>query len=65
MYTFLETEVFYFQVLFFKVLMNLSAKTDFHSLCVEDISVSLFWKNDFIVKFTAFFFPHFVCFTIQ
>ena len=33
---------------YFKALMNLSAITDFPSLCVECIFISLFCKNNFI-----------------
>ena len=35
-------------ILFFKVLINLTAKTDFLSLCVEYISISLSFNHDFI-----------------
>ena len=47
-YTFFETEVMYLQIILFKALMNLSATTDFPSLCVEHISMSFFSSHDFI-----------------
>ena len=39
---FFDIEVMYLQILFLKVLINHSAKSDFPSLCVEYIFVSLF-----------------------
>ena len=47
-YTFFDIEVMYFQILFFKVLANLSATTDFLSLYVEFASVSLSCNHDVI-----------------
>ena len=47
-YTLFGTEVTYMQILFFKVLINLSTTTDFPSLCVEYISISLSCNHDFI-----------------
>ena len=38
----------YLQIFFFKVLTNLSATTDFSSLCVESIFMSLSCNHDFI-----------------
>ena len=56
-------------VLFFKVLINLSATTDFPSLCAEYISVSFFLTmlrfHRAIVKFTANIKPYFVWFSIR
>ena len=42
-----DTEVIYLQILFFKVLTNFSAATDFPSLCLEYISISLSCNHDF------------------
>ena len=44
-YTFFDTEVMYLQILVFKVLMNLSAATDFPYLCIEYISISLSFSH--------------------
>ena len=44
----LETEVMYLQIFSFMVLMNLSATTDFPSLCTEYISISFFYNHDLI-----------------
>ena len=41
-YTFFDIEVIYLYILFFdKVLINLSATRDFHSLCIEYSLISL------------------------
>ena len=45
-YRFFDIEVMYLSILFFKVLINLSAKVDFPSLCVEYNSTS-FLNYDF------------------
>ena len=47
-YTFCDIEVIYLKILFFKVITNLSTTTDFPSLCVEYISMSIFTSHDFI-----------------
>ena len=39
--TFSDIEVIYLEILFFKALINLSATTDFPSLCVEYITILL------------------------
>ena len=41
-------EVMYFTILFFKVSMNLLAKTDLLSLCIEHNSIAIFCNHDFI-----------------
>ena len=46
-YTFFYIKVIYLQILFFKILINLSATTDFTSLCIEYISVWLSCNHDF------------------
>ena len=48
MYTFIDIEVMYLQILLFKVQINLSATTDFPSLCVEYIFMSFFSSHYFI-----------------
>ena len=45
--TFIETEVCIYNFVF-KVLISLSATTDFHLLSVEYISIAFFCKNDLI-----------------
>ena len=47
-YKFFEAGVMYLSIWFFKVIINLSVITDIPLLCVEYISISLFYKNDFI-----------------
>ena len=47
-YLFFYIEVMYLKILLFKVLTNLSATTDFLSLCVEYISMSFYSNHDFI-----------------
>ena len=47
-YIFLDIEVIHLQILFFKVLINLSAATDFPSLCVDCTSISLSCNHNFI-----------------
>ena len=47
-YILLHIEVIYLQILFFRVLINLSATTDCPSLCVDYISTSFFFYHDFI-----------------
>ena len=47
-YTLFDIEVRYLQILFFKVLIHLSAATDFPSLCVAYTSISFFPSHDFI-----------------
>ena len=46
--TYFGIEVIYLEILFFKILINLSATTNFHPLCAEYISISLSWNQDFI-----------------
>ena len=46
--TFFDIEAMYFYILFFKVLINLSATTNFSSLFVEYISIAFFSNNRFI-----------------
>ena len=48
-YTFFDIEVMYMWILAFKVLINLSATTDFTSLCIEYIFMSLPF-NHFLKK---------------
>ena len=63
-YTFFYIEVTYFQILVFKVLINFSATTDFPSLCIKYISISLsLFFHRTIVKFASFVNPYFVWFT--
>ena len=45
-FTFLDIEVMYLQILVFKVLINLSATIDFPSLLIEYISISLSFNHD-------------------
>ena len=47
MHTVFDMEAIYMYIFFFKVLINLSATTDFSSLCVEYISISLSCNHDF------------------
>ena len=51
-----DIEIIYLQILFFKVLINLSTTTDFSSLCVE---------YNVLLKFAAFINPYFVLFPIR
>ena len=44
-YTFYDIEVMYLQILVFRVIINLSATIEFHSLCV---SMPLFFNQDFM-----------------
>ena len=48
-YTFFDIEVMTLQILVFKFLIDLSATTYFPSLCIEHISISLFF-NHFLTK---------------
>ena len=62
MYMFFEM---YLWILVFRVLMNLSATTDFPSLCVEYISISLSFNHFskiIVVKSATFMNPYFVWF---
>ena len=51
--------VIYLQILYFRVLINVSATTDFSSFQVEYISIHLFLYHWAIVKFLTFFSQHF------
>ena len=55
-FIFFDVEVLYLQILFFRILINLSPTTGFPSLFVEYIAISFFqpWFQLFAVKFTAF-----------
>ena len=49
--------------IYIKVLINLSERTDFLSLCVEYISVSFWpWFQGLVTKFPAFIKPYFIWF---
>ena len=58
-FIFFAVEVLYLQILFFRILINLSPTTGFPSLFVEYIAISFFqpWFQLFAVKFTAFINP--------
>ena len=46
-YTFFDIKVIYLKILFFKILINLWATTDFPLLCIEYIYIA-FFNHDFI-----------------
>ena len=50
-YTFFHIKVIDPQILFFKLLINRSATTDFTSLCIEYIFILLSYNHDFIYLF--------------
>ena len=47
-YLFFDIELIYLWILFYKVLINLSATTDFSSFCIEHIALLLSCKDDVI-----------------
>ena len=61
-YTFFDAEVMHLYILFFKVLINLSTRTDFPLLRIIILEPWFYWS---VVKFTAFIYPYFVSFAIR
>ena len=47
-YTFFDIKVKHLEILFFKIVINLSATRDFPPLCFEEISAVFFSNHDFI-----------------